>query len=226
MTIERAVLAVNDWPSNAEMILDAHRLGYLRDDDVTLDPTYGEGVWWKQWRPRCLVGHIRSEDGVDFRHLKYHDRSFDAIAYDPPYCCPGGRKTSTIKAMHDRFGMAEGGYDDPMFRTPEELQRIINDGLTEMYRVVNPAATKAMDPTRPNGVVLVKCMDYRWSGRFYPGTHHTLTHALALGFDLEARWTHVGDPGPQPSVNPDGTPRAQKSARNNCSTLLILRRTP
>lgn len=220
-----AVLAAYAWPSNAELIEACHRLGYLRDDDHVLDPTYERGVWWKAWRPEKLTALHRARDGTDFRSLAYPDGSFDAVAYDPPYVCPGGRRTSTIQPMHDRYGMAEGGHDDPDFRTPDELQRLINDGLGEMWRLVRPSAARSMTGG-PNGVVVVKCKDYIWSGRFFAGTHYTLAHALTLGFVIEDRFEHVGEPGPQPTVNPDGSPRGQFHARRNLSTLLVLRRPP
>lgn len=218
------MLAAHRWSSNAELIADCARLGYLRPEWHTLDPTFGEGTWWKAWRPEKLTIHHRAKDGSDFRSLPYPDGSFDAIAYDPPYVCPGGRSTSTITEMHDRYGMNEGGCADPDFRTPDQLQELINDGLTEMHRLVRPAARQSMTPDGANGVVVVKCKDYIWSGRLHLGTHHTLSHALDLGFVLEDRLEHIGSPGPQPTVNPDGSPRRQAHARRNLSTLFVLRR--
>lgn len=218
------ILAATTWPTNAELIAAVHDLGYLRDDDHVLDPTYQKGTWWKAWRPEKLTTHHRAKDGSDFRSLPYPDGSFDAIAYDPPYVCPGGRATSTITEMHDRYGMNEGGAADPDFRTPEELQQLINSGLMEMHRLVRPAVRKSMSPDGPNGVVVVKCKDYIWSGRLWEGTFHTRRWADALGFVLEDRLEHIGSPGPQPTKNPDGSPRRQAHARRNLSTLFVLRR--
>ena len=242
------ILAAFAWPTNAELIADCHTLGYLRDGDHVLDPTFENGVWWKAWRPEKLTTHHRAEDGSDFRSLPYPDGTFDAVAYDPPYVCPGGRKTSTIKEMHDRYGMNEGGFEDPAFSTPAELQALINEGLTEMHRLARPSQFKKLHPTAPNGVVLVKVKDYIWSGQFFPGTHHTLVHALTLGFTIEDRFEMFGDPGPQPLTRPvcancgyrrRKTDTAclkcgeeetadllidQVHARRNLSTLFVLRR--
>jgi tRNA G10 N-methylase Trm11 len=202
------VLAASDWATNAEMILDCHRLGYLNDDDVVLDPTWGNGRWWTLWQPKQLVAHNRDKDGSDFRNLPYPDKHFDAIAYDPPYCCVGGRKTTGIPEFHKAYGM----NDAPS--TPRELQDLINDGLTEMYRLV-----------RHRGLVLCKTMDYVSSGNLWLGTHYTLEHALDLGFEVQDRFEHVGNPRPQPKrTRKDGKPSVQQHARRNLSTLFVLRR--
>lgn len=209
---EAPVLAASRWRSNAELIADCARLHYLRADWVTLDPTYGRGVWWKAWRPDRLVtctdrlvptgDETCTYHGVDFRDLPMRDNSFDAVAYDPPYVSIGGRKTTGIADMHDRFGLTHAPT------SPAGVQQLINDGLTEMLRVV-----------KPRGIVLAKCQDYVSSGRLWPGTHHTLTHALDLGFELLDRFEHVTHPRPQPA-------RArQVHARRNLSTLFVFRKT-
>lgn len=201
------VLAANRWASNAELIADCHVLGYLRDDWVTLDPTYGRGIWWKRWRPKTLVIHNRPDDGLDFRQLPHADNTFQAIAFDPPFVSIGGRKTTGLPEYHDRFGMT----DAPS--TPLGVQAMINEGLDEMVRVL-----------RPRGMLLVKSQDYISSGQFWPGTHYTLTYALGLGCEIVDRLEHIGSPRPQPTrTRKDGTPVRQIHARRNLSTLLVLR---
>lgn len=230
MANDDPVWAAFPWPSNADLIAAVHQLGYLRDGDHVLDPTYEKGVWWKAWRPEKLTTHHRAADGFDFRALPYPDGSFDAIAYDPPYVCPGGRKTSTVKEMHARYGMAEGGFDDPAFTTPAELQQIIDAGLTEMARLVRPARTK-----KDGGIILVKCQNYVWSGHFFDGAEQTRDHAKKIGLVVVDRLEMVGIAvddegeivgvsGPQPTVNPDGSPRGQFHARRNLSTLWVFRK--
>lgn len=196
------ILAAAKFKNNAELIQKVAELRYLRRDDLTLDPTYGQGNWWKLWRPEHLTAHTRRTDGSDFRKLAYPDDHFTAIAYDPPYVCPGGIKTSTIKGMHDNYGMNESEGDEEeerLFRTPEELQQMINDGLTEMMRLVKPSTRRTMTDDRPNGIVLVKCQNYIWSGRLWLGAHLTLVHALELGFWVEDVFTHVGNVRAQPA---------------------------
>lgn len=194
------VVAAASWPTNGDLIADLFRLGYIHDDDLVLDPTYGRGKWWTRRRPSNLVASdIR--DGVDFRSLPHDDESFDVVAYDPPYVCVGGRKTTTIPDLHDRYGLT----DAP--RTPALVQQLVNDGLTECARVV-----------RRDGRILVKCQDYVWGGRLWIGTHHTLTHGLGLGLELIDRFEHIAGRRPQPPG------RRQHHARRNVSTLFVFGR--
>ncbi len=198
---EKPVLAAHNWPSNAELILDCSRLGYLQDDWLTLDPTFGKGVWWQLWKPKQLVALNRKLDGSDFRKLDYPDNHFDAIAFDPPYCSKGGRSTSGITKMDERYGQ------DDAPATPALLQDLINDGLTEMHRLAKPGA-----------IVLTKSMDYVSSGQLWEGTYLTRKHAEELGFKAVDRFEHVGHPGPQPPG------RRQVHARRNLSTLYVFRK--
>jgi DNA modification methylase len=194
-------MAATHWTSNAQLIEDVARLGYLTVDDLVLDPTYGKGIWWKNWRPTNLVTRSNlSEPSFDFRSTDYDDNTFDAITYDPPYVSVGGRKTSGIVGMYDGYGL----IDAPT--SPSELQQLINDGLTEMLRIV-----------KPGGIILTKCQDYVSSGKLWIGTHHTVTHALNIGCELVDRLEHVTNPRPQPSG------RRQVHARRNLSTMLVFR---
>jgi hypothetical protein len=207
--MRQPVLAAHRWPNNAALIRDVARLRYLRKDWVTLDPTYGRGNWWKLWRPDTLICHdLYNLDGIDFRQLPEPDECFDAIAYDPPYVSVGGRKTTSMPGMHDAYGLTAAP------RTPAELQTMIDDGLKEMMRVL-----------KPGGVCLVKCQDYVSSGKLWIGTHHTLTHALDVGFRCVDRFEHIGTPRPQPKrKRADGERVRQHHARRNLSTLFVLER--
>lgn len=198
------VLAAGNWKTNADLIADVAKLGYLNGH--VLDPTYGRGVWWRRFRPTpltaCDLKEAKSPFGkaVDFRDLPFKDNTFDAAAFDPPYMAPGGRSTSTADEFNDRFGT----HTTP--KTPQENQVMINAGLSEMNRVV-----------RKNGFVLVKCMDYISSGKLFMGTYFTIHHAHTLGMEVVERFEHVGNPGMQPSG------RRQVHARRNLSTLLVLK---
>ena len=194
------MLAASAWPTNAHLIEAVATLGYLRYEDRVLDPTFGRGVWWGRWRPAELVTHDIRQDGVDFRDLPYADGEFDAAVFDPPYVSVGGRKTTGLPDLHDRFGLT----DAPT--TPAGVQALINEGLGEVARVV-----------RPGGLVLVKCQDYISSGKFWPGTHKTTSCALLLGLEIVDRLEHLAGVRPQPPG------RRQVHARRNLSTLLVFR---
>ena len=190
------VLAASRWRSNAELILSCRELGYLRDDDRILDPTYGKGTWWKRWHPKRLV----IIDG-DFRSLPLTSGSFDAVVYDPPYVSVGGRTTTGLPAFHERYGM------DDTPRTPAGLQEVIDHGLTEMHRLV-----------KPGGFVLAKCQSYVSSGKLWRGTYYTERHAESLGFTTFDELVLITSPRPQP-------PRERQChARRNLSTLFVFQR--
>lgn len=194
------VLAASRWPDNAALVADCARLGYLKKEWRTLDPTFGRGNWWTRWQPDELVTHDKyTLDGVDFTALPHDTDEFDAAVYDPPYIAPGGRDKSTVEDFNDRFGLQ---YTPPK---PADLQQLINAGLDEVGRVV-----------RRGGFVLVKCCDYVNGGKVWWGTHQTSTHAMANGFELVDRLEHIGTCGPQ-------SQKRQVHARRNLSTLFVLK---
>lgn len=236
------ILAASDWSTNAALIADVwtlHVVPRFGDMPAVLDPTYGRGLWWPTVRQAYgvldIVAHDLRGDGVDFRHLPHPDASFDVVAFDPPYVCVGGRRTTTIRDMHDRYGLT----DTPS--TPHALHDMNMAGLDEARRVI-----------RRRGLALVKCQDYVTSGRLWPETHYTLEHALLHGWSLVDRLEHIGHRRPQPTDDKcrqciDGTistwdperreyvdgpcdrcggvgriPRRQVHARRNLSTLFVL----
>ena len=183
--------------TNAALIADVAAL-YFLDTDLVLDPTYGRGKWWTIYHPRTLIAHdLNTLDGVDFRDLPEATDAVDVVAFDPPYVSMGGRETSTLGDMTDRYGM----LDAP--RTPLDLRAYIRDGLAECARVASR-------------LVIVKCQDYISSGRYQPATHWLLEDAGKLGLELIDRFEHITRPRPQPSG------RRQVHARRNLSTLFVL----
>jgi hypothetical protein len=212
------VMAASRWPTNAELVADVARLGWLRSSDTVLDPTYGRGRWWAKWRPARLVAtdirlrgarDARPHDArCDFRALPFRSSSFDAVAWDPAYVAAGGRKTTGMVDFHDRYGM------DDAPATPAELQAHNNAGLPELVRVL-----------KPGGILLAKTQDYVSSGKLWPGTHYTLTAALELELELVDRLEHIGSPRPQPPRSrADGQPVRQQHSRRNLSTLFVFRK--
>lgn len=206
------VLAVQHG-TNAELIAEVAKLGYLRQRSTVIDPTYGEGKWWTIFRPDNLICHdLFKLDGVDFRHLPEGDMCADAVALDAPYVASGGRETSTIDEMNDRYGIGKTIEHGGNPTTPAENQDLMHGGMKEALRVL-----------KPKGILLVKCMDYITSGHLWPATHYAIEYGLDLGFEYLDRFEHVGGTGPQPDKNLDGSDRIQVHARRNLSTLLVFR---
>ena len=207
--VTSVIYAATAWKTNAALIVDVHRLGYLKDTDLILDPTWGRGRWWTDWAPTApgrLVARDRytvpGDDEWDFRAMDYVGDTFDAVAFDPPYVSVGGRETTTIQGMHDAYGMG----DAPT--TPDGVQGDINTGLEECFRVV-----------KKGGIVLCKCQSYVTSGKLYPGTFNTWMWAVHhTGFQLVDHLCHISGARPQPAG------RRQVHARRNQSDLLVLRR--
>ena len=191
------VMAAKNWPSNAHLIYDVSRLGYLRYEWRTLDPTYGEGVWWQIFRPHELIIHDKFKlDGVDFRNLPHEDEEFQAVAFDPPF-----KLTGTDYVEGSRFG-----NDRPM--TWQAKMQMIRDGITECERVL-----------KPYGILLLKCQDQVAWGEIRWQTIEFVNHAHAVGLDLEDKFDYYGGYRPQPN---DG--RKQQHARGRGSTLLVFRK--
>lgn len=199
------VLAATAWKSNAHLILDCARLGYLRPEWDTLDATYGEGNWWTLWRPEYLVTNDWNVEKParyheDFRSMHWADASFNAVTYDPPYIAPGGRDKSTIGDFNGRFGL----HDTPA--TPAALQEYMNAGLRECARVV-----------KPKGYVLAKCTSYVNGAKYWPGVFLTWEAARELRLELVADMKHLSGTGPQ-------SQESQEHPRSNLSTLLVFKK--
>lgn len=173
---------------------------WINDDDLVVDVTYGRGNFWTVYRPERLVAHDLIVDGVDFRHLPELDATVDVVVFDPPYIAQGGRETSTVPDMLDRYGLA----DSP--KSVAESQTLIAAGIAEATRVL-----------APGGRLLVKCMDYVNGGELVLGRHHVVTTALSLGLRQVDEFVHASGCGPQPEG------RRQLHSRRAHSFLCVFR---
>ena len=81
----KTVRAIGDRKSNAALIADCHRLGYLKADDLVADVTYGLGRFWSDWAPDALLASdldpLKSPCGlsVDFTDLPFETDELDAV---------------------------------------------------------------------------------------------------------------------------------------------------
>lgn len=197
------VLAATAWPTNADMILDVARLGYINPEDQVLDPTYGRGGWWKKWHPVGLVAHDINPaltfggQSIDFRDMPYPAGHFDVVAFDPPYKLNG---TPTAE-IDERYGVH-------VVASRADRHQLIRDGITECLRVL-----------KPGGILLAKCQDQVNGGKVRWQTIEFTRHAETVGPAVLIDMLHMLGGRPQPEG------RSQQHARRNMSTLLVLRKT-
>ena len=195
------IMAVGQWPTNGDLILDVVELGYLYKSDLVLDPTYGLGVFWRKWKPNNLVASDldpeKSPTGqsVDFCNLPHPDGEFDAVVLDPPYKLNG-----TPSTPDERYGV-------DVVRSWQDRHRLIRDGITEGVRVL-----------RSGGVLLLKCQDQVCSGKVRWQTIEFANHAASCGgMTLEDVFMPTGH-RPQPGG------RRQLHARRNYSSLMVFQK--
>lgn len=191
------VLAAQRWPTNAHLIEDVARLGYITDDDLVLDMTYGRGGFWTRYRPPRLVtvdintpAHLRADN----RRLPVRDRAFDVAVFDPPYKLNG---TPALGDFDARYGIEE------VTRWQDRMDRI-DGGLIAAWRAL-----------AIGGRLLVKCQDQVCSGQVRWQTDHITHVARVLGMVKVDRFDLLGTHRPQPPG------RTQKHAHGRPSTLLI-----
>lgn len=229
------VKAFDTYTTNADLIEAAARLGYLRKEWSTLDPTWGEGVFWRKWRPDHLHGtDLVERKGraaqeatgsfgprqADVRRLPFGNESWDAVVFDGPYKFNGKPDAET----DERYGV------HLPTRWQDRMDLLI-DGTRECARVARI-------------MLLVKCQDQVVSGKRRWQTRVLTEAAEALGFGLVAEMHKEGG-RPQPTTRPcsacrgktpeetkacpkcEGAmaiPVVQKTPTQNFSTLLVLRR--
>lgn len=174
------IMSLDRWRSNAEMIRDAVvPMGYLRKDWVVCDPTYGLGVFWKQWKPRTLIASDlearKSPTGhsVDATDLPMEAESVDAMVLDGPYKL-NGRPDVPVDS---RYGVHE-------WATAEGRIQLIRDMMTEAARVLRPPR-RLDDGSLDGGIMLVKCQNQVNSARKWWQDQLFTRHAEHLGFTLE-----------------------------------------
>jgi hypothetical protein len=191
-----AVLAAYNWATNAALIADVAKLGYVTGH--VLDPTWGRGGFWTVLEPEKLTRHdFFTLDCVDFRALPHPDGMFATVVFDPPYKLNG---TPALGDFDNHYGVDVPG-------TWQGRMRSILDGTVECARVVEP-----------RGHLLVKCMDQVCSGLVRWQTDEVTRTAESLGLRKVDRFDFLGGGRPQPLG------RQQKHAYFRGSTLLVFRK--
>ena len=186
------IYAAQYWPTNAHMVVDIARLGYIKG--LTLDTTFGEGVFWRKWQPQKLITLDKYTPAMvkgDFTNLPFADNVFSAVVDDPPYKFNG-----TPSPFERRYGV----------HLPTRWQdrlALIRASVTECSRVV-----------AKGGHLLVKCMDQVVSGKVVWQTDVVTRTAWDAGLKKVDRFDFLNNPRVQPHER-------QLHARRNYSTLLV-----
>lgn len=197
------VRAVQAWPTNADLIFDCWRLGYVHGD--VYDATPGSESLWTRLlvspASTPLLGIRSVSDNLwrdDFRDLTIEDESFDTVLFDPPYKLNG---TPAMGEMDKRYGIE-------VPTSMNERLNLIHGGFTECARIL-----------RHKGHLLVKCQDQVCSGRMVWQTDGLTTHGILIGLHKVDRFDMLGHSIPQPMAG-----RRQRHAHGRGSTLLVLQK--
>lgn len=128
---------------------------YARPGDVIADPTYGNGVFWKQV-DKALYKVLTTDlkGGVDLRSLPYDAESVDMVVNDPPY-----RYTPEKNVKHEDtpgHGKVDALYNlqAAKLTNTKAVLELYYDGMREAARVL-----------KPGGFLVVKCQDTVQDGK-------------------------------------------------------------
>lgn len=193
------IYAISKYNSNAELILDVHKLGLILETDRVLDATYGNGVWWKRFRPAGLITNDLYEGypdmRFDFRAPPFPDETFDVVCYDPPFKLNG-----TPTARVDRpYGVGQP-------RTRDERLRLIVEGLEGLAPIV-----------KRGGRLMVKGQNQVNGGNVRWQMIDIANRGMGLGFKVEEILFPQFGYRPQPGER-------QVHARQNYSFLIVLKK--
>lgn len=198
-TDDGAIKAFQPWRSNGHLVAGLAQMGVLADVP-TLDPTYGYGGFWTQWRPTDLIAHdfdpAKSPTGrsIDACSMPYVDGRFPQVVIDGPYKLNG----TPDDEVDEPYGVHVPA-------TPKERMELMTMMMEEGVRVL-----------APRGTLLFKCMNQVVSGRKVWQTDVFTDLAASLGL-------RKLDEIHYPSYRPQPKGRTQKHVRSNFSTMLIFR---
>lgn len=193
------IQAFAKYKSNAELILAAHKLGFIPDGALVLDATWHKGLWWRRYHPERLVRNSLSVGSpdlrFDFRRPPFAPATFDVVAYDPPYKLNG----TPDKDVDERYGVE--------VPTPwQERMELICAGFMGLAPLV-----------KRNGFLLAKVQDQVCSGKVRWQTKLLWEVGRGYGLELVDELHKQGG-----RVQPEG--RRQLHARHGHSTLMVFRK--
>lgn len=189
--------------TNAALMVDCRTLGYLSDDELILDPTWGEGRFWRLWQPKGLhVSDLHTvHPAIDFTDMPWEDEKFDAVVFDPPYKLNG---TGGSHPSDEGYGV------DDRWSAVAWRMGAIYKGMGECLRVL-----------KPGGIFLLKCQDQVCSGNVVWQVKDFTDATVGYPEEPDAKlidMLFVCGGIPQPKG------RRQVHARRNYSTCLVFRK--
>lgn len=214
------VVACKRWKTNADLIFDAWRLGYVKGK--VLDLTAGaKGMWSRRLIPPPNFQALEGIEAVynifanwDFRNTPCEDGEWDTIFYDPPYKLNGD--PNGLAELSERYGV-----DVPA--KVQDRHLLMGEGLCEAIRI-----------TKPGGFILAKCQDQVANGEIHWQTDMMRYWAEGwVGFlnnrgraKQVERFDMLGHHIPQPMEPSKRYPkgREQKHAHARPSTLLVFQK--
>lgn len=175
--------------TNADLIEQAARLWIVPGDRIA-DITLGNGHFWGRL-PDLAVAGTDLATGTDCRALPYEDKSFDVVAFDPPYQPMHGSPSRSFGVGNSYRSGATG------LQTITDVLGLYEDGLAECARIL-----------KPGGRVLVKCQDMTYNHRLHLVTLDVLRLMASAGMDLADQFILVNR-----SRMPKAVKRQQRARR-------------
>lgn len=200
-TKPQPVVTAKTYKNNGEFIKEVSKL-YIKEGDRIADITYGRGIFWREidlrkyrFFPSDKITHSRK---FDFRNLPYKEKVFDIVVFDPPYVHSPGRRFR-CNGTYQNSATTKG-------LTHRDIIDLYRAGLEEVRRIL-----------KPNGLLLVKCMDEIESNRQKWSHIEIFQIAQDIGFLGEDLFVYMQNSTPTLQA-------IQKHARKNHSYLWVLKK--
>lgn len=178
-TVEDTVRGARKWLTEKSILGDiSHR--FLNDKWFSTDVSFGEGKWHRENegevknrfdKYNVKPGTVQADTS---EHIPLGDSSIPNVAWDPPYLFRYGASGESI--MSDKF---------KAFSSMEERNKVFNGTLKEISRILEP-----------DGVALVKIMDYYRSvkaNNVVNNTRDIINTAQRYGLELQANYLKASE---------------------------------